>query len=105
MAVDEKHRIVMLLLIAGRKQKDALLTALSGEGAKLITTIYGKGTVQAGDLQNVLGLVPEKDKAVITSLLSQEKADIILKMLVETFGFNKPNTGVAFTVPLHKLSF
>ena len=105
MAVDAKHRIVMLLLVAGRKQKDALLKALSEEDARLISTIYGKGTVQASYLQNVLGLVPEKDKAIITSLLSQEKADIILEMLVEKFGFNKPNTGVAFTVPLHKLSF
>lgn len=98
-------KIVFFTLIAGRKQKDALLNALSASGLKLINTMYGKGTVQANYLQNVLGLVPEENKIIITGLMKLENADRVFDLLVRKFEFNKPNTGIAFTIPIEKLSF
>ena len=98
-------KIVFLTLIVGRKQKDAVLTALLGLRIHIIHTAYGKGTVKAGYLQAALGLIPEKHKAVITCVSTGAKADAVLQMLVERFDFNKPNTGVAFTMPVDGLSF
>lgn len=96
--------IVFLMLIAGRKQKDALLDALTEAGGKLIKTVYGRGSVKSSYLKDMLGLVPEENKVVITCLLSGEKADAALEMLVKKFNFDKPNTGIAFTIPVEKLS-
>lgn len=98
-------RVVCLTLIAGRKQKDALLSALAASGAKLINTMYGKGTVKATYLENLFGLVPEENKVVISCVLLHEHSPAILRMLEEKFHFNKPNTGIAFTIPVDRLSF
>lgn len=102
---EETGNILFLTIIAGRKQKDALLTALCETGAKLVTVLYGKGSVQATYLSNLLGLVPEENKVVITCPATEARGEKVMKLLVEKFAFDQPNTGIAFTVPIDKLSF
>ncbi len=102
---EEPTGIAFWVLIAGRKQKDALLSELLNEGAHLTNTVFGRGTVKASYLQNVLGLVPEEHKAMILCVLPENKTDTITKMLVEKFHFDQPNTGIAFTIPIDQLSF
>ena len=97
--------IVFMTIIIGRKQKDALLSALLEAGVHLIYTKYGKGTVKASSLRHSLGLVPEEHKAVITCILKQGKAPEIYRMLAERFSFSQPNTGIAFTMPIDRLSY
>jgi len=101
----EPKELVFLTVIAGRKQKDALLAALVNAGMQLVHTKYGKGTVKAGYLQCTLGLVPEEKKVLITCVSTRAKAHAALQMLVDRFHFDKPNTGIAFTLPMEKLSF
>ena len=96
--------IVFLVLIAGRKQKEELLHALSEAGGRLINVVYGKGSVKAGYLKDMLGLIPEENKIVVTCLLAGDKTDGIFDMLVTKFHFDKPNTGIAFTIRVDKLS-
>ncbi len=96
--------IVFLVLIAGRKQKEELLQALSEAGGRLINVVYGKGSVKAGYLKDMLGLIPEENKIVVTCLLAGDKTDGIFDMLVTKFHFDKPNTGIAFTIRVDKLS-
>ena len=98
-------KIAFLTIIAGRKQKDALLAALLGTGVHLINTTYAHGTVSAGILQSTLGLVPEKAKVVLTCVLPGEKSNAVFALLTEKFHFDKPNTGIAFTVPVDGISF
>lgn len=105
MKTGEAGKIVFFTLIAGRKRKDALLSALSEQGAQLINTVYGKGTVDASYLQDVFGLAPETNKVVITCLFSESGADAAMAMLVEKFNFDRPNTGVVFTIPVDRVSF
>ncbi len=102
---DDSISITYVTVIAGRKQKDALLSALLEAGARVVTVLYGKGSVQASYLTNLLGLVPEENKVVIVCLVAQQRADALLKMLEEKFSFDQPNTGIAFTIPIDKLSF
>lgn len=94
-----------MTIIAGRKQKDALLAALQKAGAQLTSVMFGKGTVKASYLYDVLGLIPEDKKAVISCVLPCDRVDSVLDMLVNAFHFDQPNTGVAFTIPLDALSF
>lgn len=102
---EEKTSVSLLVLISGRKEKDSLLTALSEQGAKVINTLYGRGSVKANYLMSMLGCVPEENKAVTTCLVSAQRLDEILDMLSDKFNFKSPNTGIAFTVPVNGLSF
>ena len=99
------HKVVVLMLIAERKQKDALYAMLKGAGAHLINIIYGKGTSKTNNLQNFLGLVPEGNKLIMTSLISKEKSEAVFQLLADQFNFNQPNTGIAFSILIEKLSF
>ena len=103
--IELKDNLFFLIIIVGRKQKDALLSALPALGIRLIHTKYGKGTANANYLQNTLGLVLEEKKAVITCLSTRERTDSALQLLSERFHFDKPNTGIAFTLPIDQLSF
>lgn len=102
---EEKHCLVFLTLIAGRKQKEALLAALIDAGMHVINATYGRGTVEASYLRSALGLTPEERKVVITSVSSREKVDAVLDMLVEQFHFNEPNTGIAYTTRIDKVAY
>ncbi|WP_099203989.1 DUF1538 domain-containing protein [Scatolibacter rhodanostii] len=92
------------VIIASRKQKDTLLCSLLEMGAHLTNTIYGRGTVEASYLQNVLGLVPDEHKMMVMCILPDSKTDEITKMLSKKFHFDQPNTGIAFTIPIDQLS-
>ena len=101
----EAPDIKYMVLIAGRKQKDQLLEALAENGGHFFNTYYGKGSVKAGFLMDAFGLVPEEQKVIITCLLSSKEADGIFDMLVHDFQFDKPNTGIVYTIPVEKLSY
>lgn len=105
MSNERTCRAVFLTLVAGRKQKDALIAALYESGVKLVSTMYGRGTVKASYLQNALGLIPEENKVILTGLVPKEKSCAVLDMLAERFHFDRPNTGIAFTIPIETLLF
>ena len=96
--------LVFLMVIAGRKQKRLLLDALTEAGGRLVNIVYGRGTIDANYLKYILGLTQEESKVVIICLLPGVKADAVLEMLIKKFRFDKPNTGIAFTIPVEKLS-
>ncbi len=98
---DVSSCLEFLTIIAGRKLKDSLVESLSSEGGRLITVMYGKGSVRSDYLRDMFGLVPEENKVMITCLLPCKKADTVMGMLVSKFHFDKPNTGIAFTVPIN----
>jgi len=96
--------IEFFVVIAGRKQKFALLEALSASGARLMHVAYGRGSIHASHLKEMLGLVPEEQKVLITCLLPRDNMDGALDMLVKQFHFDKPNTGIAFSIPIERLA-
>ena len=99
------EQIVLLTVIAGRKQKDALLTALLKLGICLTNTVYGKGAVRVSGVKYVLGLIPEENKVLITCVSTSDKAGAALRMLAEEFHFDKPNTGIAFIVNIDHIEY
>jgi hypothetical protein len=105
MAVEITHNIMHMVLIAGRKQKDKLLKALSETGGHFINIYYGRGSVKASYLMDTLGLVQEQHKVLITCLCSLKEADAIFDMLKTDFCFDKPNTGIAYAIPVEVLSY
>lgn len=103
MIYEDSPCLVFLTVIAGRKLKEELIESLSEEGGRLITVMYGKGAVSSDYLSDMFGLVAEENKVVITCLLSCKKTDAMWNMLVTKFHFDKPNTGIAFTIPVQML--
>lgn len=101
---EAKCGVHFLTLIAGRNHKDKILKLLLESQCHLINVVYAKGSVRTGYFKDMLGLVPEEKKVVITCLISGSLSDNLLNRLIVEFNFNKPNTGVAFVTPVEKLS-
>jgi hypothetical protein len=73
-------------------------------GCHLINVVYAKGSVKSGYFKDMLGLVPEEKKVLITCIVAGDRTDHLFDALITKFRFNEPNTGVAFAVPIEKLS-
>ncbi len=101
---DQKCGVDYLTLITGRQNKEEILKLLLGSGCHLIDVIYAKGTVKSEFIRDMMGLVPEEKKVMITCLIAGNLTGQLLDQLVTKFHFDKPNTGIAFTVPVDKLS-
>lgn len=99
-----EHGIDFLTLIASRKYKEDILKLLLDSECHLIDVVYAKGSVKNGYFKDMLGLVPEEKKVLITCLVADNLSSKLLDQLVTKFNFDKPNTGVAFVVPVDKLS-
>lgn len=93
-----------LTVIAGRKHKEEILEFLLASGCHLIDVVYAKDSVKSGYFRDMIGLVPEEKKVMITCLVAGNMTSQLLDMLVTEFNFDKPNTGIAFVVPVDKLS-
>lgn len=101
---ESKNGIEFLTIIADRKYKDEILTLLLESKCHLIHVVYAKGSVQNGFFEDMLGLVPEEKKVMITCIVTSDLSGKLLDQLVLKFNFDKPNTGIAFIVPVDKLS-
>ncbi|MDU6264592.1 MAG: hypothetical protein E6600_08795 [Anaerocolumna aminovalerica] len=102
--IEFEYGIDFLTLIAGRKYKDEILKLLLNSECHLIDVVYAKGSIQTGYFKDMLGLVPEEKKVLITCLIADNLSAKLLEQLVTKFNFDKPNIGVAFVVPVDKLS-
>lgn len=100
-----EYDIDFLIIIADRKKRKELLGAMEEFDGRLINTMYGKSSVQASTFMDVFGFSHEENKIIITFLLSNSKTDEALDILMERFEFNKPNTGIAFTISVEGLLF
>lgn len=99
-----ENGIDYLTLITGRKHKDEILKLLLDSGCHLIDVIYAKGSVPTGYFKDMLGLVPEEKKVMITCIITANLSSQLLDKLTTKFHFDKPNTGIAFVVPVDNLS-
>ncbi len=101
---DYKYGVDFLTLISGRKHKEEIVKLLLQSGCHLIDVVYAKGSVQTGYFKDMLGLIPEEKKVMITCIVAGDISGNVLEQLITKFDFNKPNTGIAFTIPVDKLS-
>lgn len=94
-----------LVIIAGQKKKDKFLSLLGNYGAKQIDTVYGYGSMSPSAIAAAFGLEAEQGKVLISCLVKTEKARELIDVLYRDYHFDKPNTGIAFTVPVEGLAF
>lgn len=98
------YGVEFLTLIVDRKKKEQILELLLHSGCHLVDVVYAKGSLGIGYFNDMLGLVPEEKKIMITCLIASNLSNPLLNQLVTKFNFDKPNTGIAFVVPIDKLS-
>ena len=94
-----------MIIIVGRKQKETLVSALSAKGIKIINVVFARGSVSTSYFRSIFNFTPEYKKTVITCIIKNSKVQEIMELLREEFQFDKPNTGIAFTISIGDLSF
>lgn len=92
------------VIIAEQKKKNKFLTLLNDYGARGIQTVYGHGSMSPSAIAAAFGFEAEQGKVLITSLIKSENAKALITVLYNDYKFNKPNTGIAFTIPVEGLA-
>ena len=99
------NNLQYLVIISKTKLKDKFMKLLNENGGKGLNTIYGKGSVSSSVLMQSFGLDSDTKRLFLQCLISSENAKNVLQILVEKYNFNKPNSGIAFTIPVQGLVF
>ena len=98
-------KLQYLVIIAEKKKKDKFLKLIGEYGAKGINVVYGKGSMSPRAIASAFGFEAEQHKVLITCLMKCEVAKEIIGVLYNDYTFSKPNTGIAFTIPVEGLAF
>ncbi len=94
-----------LVIISKTKLKDKFMKLLTENNGKGVITIYGKGSVSSNVLAQSFGLDSDTTRLILQCLITTESAKNVLQILIDKFNFNKPNSGIAFTIPVEGLMF
>ena len=90
------RKLKLLFTVVNRSKANYYLDKLEEYEVNFQTVIYGSGTAD-GSFGGILGL--ESDKALILSVIREDKVAPALAMLDEKFSRVKNGKGIAFTVP------
>lgn len=93
------------VIIAEQKNKNKFLTLLSDHGARGIETVYGHGSMSPSAIAAAFGFEAEQGKVLLSCLIKSEDAQNLIDILYNDYNFKKPNTGIAFGIPVEGLSF
>ena len=96
--LDAPKKIKILMTIVERNKADFYLDVLEGFEVNMQTVIYGKGTAPTEILQ-YLGL-SQQNKAVIISVVQEDKVKEILTSYEDKYFKTKNGKGIALTIPI-----
>ena len=91
------NRLVLLVTIVNRRKAEFYADLLQQMNANLQFSALGEGTADE-KMQSMLGL-SDTEKAVLFSVIREEKASAALQLLNDKFYSIKDGKGIAFTVP------
>ena len=96
--LEAPRKLKILITIINRAKTDFYLSALEGYDVNMQTVLYGRGTAPT-EIAHMLGLVDDK-KAVILSVVSEDRINEILARYEDKFFKTKNGRGIAFTIPI-----
>ena len=99
--LEAPRKIKILVSIVERSKADFYLSALEGFDVNMQTVLYAKGTAPT-ELQRYLGII-ENGKAVILSIVNEDRIKDILIAYEDKFFKTKNGKGVAFTIPISSI--
>lgn len=94
----KSNRLKLLITVIGRNKAEYYADLIQSLDVNMQVTAFGHGTADAKMLV-LLGL-DNSEKAVILSIIQENKVPEAVSMLEEKFRTIKDGKGVAFTVPL-----
>lgn len=105
MSDSQMNSLQYFVIIAEQKKKNKFLALLNDHGAKLIETVYGRGSMSPSAIAAAFGFEAEQGKVLISCLIKTESAKELMDVLYNDYHFDKPNTGIAFGISVEGLSF
>ncbi|MDR0934876.1 MAG: hypothetical protein LBM03_01040 [Erysipelotrichaceae bacterium] len=96
----DENKIQLLIVICSRKKRQKIINSLCEYKATLFNVVYGHGSAKKENILKAFGLSFEHEKAVIFSFINKNRSKEALNMLKDVYSFGKPNTGIAFTIPV-----
>ena len=90
--------IKLLVIIANREKEEKIILATKNLGVNFPHILMGKGTAPT-ELLSILGL-GDSEKTLLLATVKEQSIPSIYHVLENTFHFNKPGQGIAFTIPI-----
>ena len=90
-------KLKLLITVVDRSKGEFYLDVISQFEVNCQMLLQGMGTAQS-ELLDALGLTPHK--AVILSVIREDKTDTVMQALEDKFATIKNGKGIAFAVPL-----
>ncbi len=105
MSDSQKSSLQYFVIIAEQKKKDKFLALLGENGAHGIETVYAHGSMSPSAIAAAFGFEAEQGKVFISCVVKTETAKKLMNTLYHDYKFNKPNTGIAFSISVEGLAF
>ena len=93
------------MIIAEQNKKKKFLDLLDEYGAHGIEIVYAHGSMSPSAVAAAFGFESEQKKVMLSCFLKNEKAKQLVDVLYTDYKFDKPNTGIAFSVPVQGIAF
>ena len=94
-------KLKLLVTVVNRSKAIYYLDLLEQFEINMQTVIYGRGTADK-ELFSLLK-IDENEKAIILSVVKEEKTNDVLETLTEKFDKIKNGKGIAFTIPMQSI--
>lgn len=91
-------KLKLLITVVNRPKKEFYMDLLGGYEINFQMSVSAQGTAKSETL-HLLGL-EDSDKSVLFSVVREDRAEEVLRVLEEKFQTVKNGKGIAFTVPL-----
>ena len=105
MSDTKSNSLQYFVIIASHKKKNKFLSLLGDFDAKQIDIVYGYGSMNPNSVAAAFGFEVEQHKVLISCLIKTDKAQELTQVLCKEYNFDKPNTGIAFSIPVEGLAF
>ncbi len=94
-------KLKILVSIVDRRKTDFYLSTLEGYGINMQEVIYANGTTPR-NIIDLLG-IQTTDKAIILSIVQEQKIKEILAAYEDKYFLTKNGKGIAFTIPIKSM--
>jgi len=92
------HKLKLLFTIVNRSKAELYMTLLQSFSINMQFFVHADGTAPT-EMLDYLGLA-DTEKAVILSVVREDKVDEVMHYIEEKFATVKDGKGIAFTVPM-----
>lgn len=100
MKVGRDHKLIVAIVKRGWSER--ILNGAKKAGARGGTIIHGRGS-GIHEQKKLLGIPIEPEKEIILILIHKDKAQDVLRAVVEAGQMEKPGTGVGFVIDVEKV--